>query len=583
MFLLQLDKRRIELEKSRIELENKRVQLEKNSLQHKITIETKAPIIFSCVVLSRLAYFSSNHFLALYLNIFGPIIKKEELEKIAGVKFSDKNILKNEDELSDAPMTGRSQIFTQGTTLKEAAKAINSKVQESVASGNKKSGDFKNNKVFEKIGDNYKVAYISISTSNYAGYYILVDTRMPKSIFIIFRGTYSVKSTRAYTRPSSIIPYYDKEEKGKGKEFAVLRGIAKLVIDVYHSIIESMVYLSTKYNENCSDIKVFTTGHSLGGGLATLFANRWAGFQNEVQKGSSLYSKDNYDIFNETICCVAIASPRVFNKKLAADFCTRINEGKIIYVRLRTRGDPVPALPSDIFGFAHPCSSEEDTPNTISIVGKYPLRRNFKWGPYDYYDTPQNWEKTGTQIALSNAMSHTNYYYINFLNSVDLRAFIDEVKNPTCSIVDGFCPIVARFIKGVAHSNQEAASSSFEFKQIFIKLSEFRRKKGTGDNVFFDTLMNRKNFNKLIHKMNTITDKDCYNNTTPEEGEIQKSNEITLDSSEKPIIPISIPEHEDQAGGRRTKNAYRKRLKERKKGDKQTRRKQTRRKQTKRE
>ena len=47
---------------------------------------------------------------------------------------------------------------------------------------------------------------MSISTSNYGGYYILVDSRMPDSIFVVFRGTYSAKSAGSYTKPSSLIP-----------------------------------------------------------------------------------------------------------------------------------------------------------------------------------------------------------------------------------------------------------------------------------------------------------------------------------------------------------------------------------------
>ena len=53
----------------------------------------------------------------------------------------------------------------------------------------------------------HTVAYISISTSNYAGYYILVDTRMPNSIFVLFRGTYSAKSAGSYSKPTSIVPF----------------------------------------------------------------------------------------------------------------------------------------------------------------------------------------------------------------------------------------------------------------------------------------------------------------------------------------------------------------------------------------
>ena len=62
--------------------------------------------------------------------------------------------------------------------------------------------------------------------------------------------------------------------------FGVLIGINKILEDVYHSIIESMVYLSKTYLKASSpeSVKVFTTGHSLGGALTTLFTADWKEF-----------------------------------------------------------------------------------------------------------------------------------------------------------------------------------------------------------------------------------------------------------------------------------------------------------------
>ena len=61
-------------------------------------------------------------------------------------------------------------------------------------------------RIIEHKTNDYKVAYINISTSNYAGNWVLVDTRLPDTIFVIFRGTYSPKSAGSYTKPSSLVP-----------------------------------------------------------------------------------------------------------------------------------------------------------------------------------------------------------------------------------------------------------------------------------------------------------------------------------------------------------------------------------------
>ncbi len=542
------------------------------------TVE-KTPIIFNCVVLSRLAYFTNNHFLKLYLDIFGPIIPVEELKDINNISFSDnrKDILKNADELSDGKAgLEKQKIFKSNNEIKinEIVTDINNTIKAGVdiPPGKKNPPNIQNSDI------KFTVAYISIATSNYGGYYILVDTRMPNSIFVIFRGTYSEKSARAYTKLESLVPYY-----GENKDFGVLRGMGKLLTDVYHSIIESMVYLSEKYLAATIDknekIKVFTTGHSLGGGLTTLFANRWAGFQKKTQVigKQNLYSDPRYKIFDRTICCVAIASPRVLNKKLANDFCDRIKNGKIIYVRLKTRGDPVPALPSDKFGFAHPCSNKDSaiSESEISIKGKSPRTYSTDIFQRGNPNKSQNWEQAGKIRAEINPLSHTTYYYINFANGVDLRAFAPGFSQPRK--VKGEMKrnkgnTVARFILGVwtneykAEENQtrggrrtvvdvprlrpdDAAEeaptldknvmTNVKFKQKFIDLSTARMKpknvKEKGDNVLFDTYIDKSNFEQIFKNMEDITNNDNYNEVSSDFIEtITKAGD-----KRKPYIKIS--------------------------------------------
>ena len=60
----------------------------------------KPAIIFLCVVLSRLAYFTSNHFLDLYINIIGTIIPLDQLT-IINNEGSFNNLVKDPQEFYD--------------------------------------------------------------------------------------------------------------------------------------------------------------------------------------------------------------------------------------------------------------------------------------------------------------------------------------------------------------------------------------------------------------------------------------------------------------------------------------------------
>ena len=246
-------------------------------------------ITFYDTVLSRLAYFTSENFLPAYLDIFGPIIPEKILKSINDAsmdKIFDSSIY-NLSKNTDIPTyTDKNTKFIDFTDMAEKINNVNIKfVNRKLPSAQAppQNGGINIPNVKSIFGKNYKVAYISISTSNYGGYYILVDSRMPNCIFVVFRGTYSAKSTGSYTKPSSIVPFNigkdmspeqlkKKLKEDEGKMFGVLTGINKILDDVYHTIIESMMYLAKTYLEpkGSESIKVFTTGHSLGGGLCSV-------------------------------------------------------------------------------------------------------------------------------------------------------------------------------------------------------------------------------------------------------------------------------------------------------------------------
>jgi len=404
-------------------------------------------------------------------------------------------------------------------------------------------------------GNGFKVAYISISTSNYGGYYILVDTRMPNSIFVVFRGTYSAKSAGSYTNPTSVVPYdiaknlpkqkvAENLKKDQGKMYGVLKGINKILDDVYHTIIESMLYLAETHLKPSSknSIKVFTTGHSLGGGLCTLFAGDWY----ETTR-TSPYNTKPYDIFSKEICCISIASPRVMTPGLANNFCQRVADKQIFYKRITNRGDPVPALPPKGFGIAsegyeHPCSGKKFGKTERNLItmdcGSAMEARPV---PKPVYTKPLECRSSKTSMLSGNisgnALAHTVYLYVNFVTAVPVSQFLSSslpsrVKSKPIEIQrtkDG--ATVARIILGTGIEKNK--SSSIDFKTTFFNLNQLRPKDKqilvTGKDVppttSEDTLMNKRVFSDIIESLKPIEGTN-YNPVTPTDADMYQLTDM---------------------------------------------------------
>ena len=222
------------------------------------------------------------------------------------------------------------------------------------------------------LKDNSQLVFRAISDSNYGTTYVFGDRRAPNLVWVVFRGTANAKSALAYSRPSSLTPtklvdFYGIIDDG-------LIGIFKILQEQIHVILQMAVDVATELNPGVQlapgSIKLLTTGHSLGGAMATAFAGEY------VQQISPYLSRiDGVSIFDINIGCYSLASPRVFGPKEAAAFCclTQASElckkdaaatnviasdsnvkGKISYLRVVTTLDLVTALPKA--GYEHPCS-----------------------------------------------------------------------------------------------------------------------------------------------------------------------------------------------------------------------------------
>ena len=533
-------------------------------------------IVFYHTVLARLAYFTSENFIQAYLEIFGKIIPLHLMQSINNASLDntifDTSIYKLDDH-KDIPVYrngNENERMIDFTVMAQEINNITSKRSKSTQKG----------ETVISIGEE-TVAYVSISTSNYGGYYILFDSRMPDSIFVVFRGTYSAKSAGSYTKPSSLVPtkigtdlpkdqLKRKLEEDQGKMYGVLIGIEKILDDVYHTIIESMVYLSTKYlkAKDPGSIKVFTTGHSLGGGLCTLFTNNWY----ELVR-SPPYNQAPYNVFSEKICCISIASPRVMSPGLTNNFCSKVDKGTILYKRLANRGDPVPVLPKKAIlglteGFEHPCSAKKYA-KTKQALTDMNCSNALKMRPVLKTDlsVSLNCENSKSRFSIdANPLAHTSYLYINFVNAVPVSEFLlssmpSIVKKRLIEIERGKKgETIARMILG-----ENISSKKLQFKSMYFTLNDLRPK---GKQITSmdpnkppvlsgDSLMNANIFNQqIIKNMKVIPSGSSLNEVKPDE--------LTNIQGAKIAMPDVDGIMDDKVGGRKKKRRTRKKKQSRK-------------------
>ncbi len=241
----------------------------------------------SCI-LSRLSYMNNINFLHYYDEIFKIPKLKDQLHKIKEVRDED--------------------IFEP--------------IVNNIETINKKINIITKKHLVHKYDVSTNVKYISISTSNYSSVYIIADKLM-NTIFIAFRGTYSLKSALAYFKLTSIEPY----KICKNNPGGLVLGIFKIIGEFFYTIKESIHFLSSTFLKT-QNYKLVTTGHSLGGGCSQIF--------------SYILVKQNPKI---KITCVTFGGPRVFNKYIVDKFNSYIERNIIMFRRYVTNGDPITLLP----------------------------------------------------------------------------------------------------------------------------------------------------------------------------------------------------------------------------------------------
>jgi len=387
--------------------------------------------------------------LAKQINIINKEVnnKKEldELEKINHLQTDLPNIYKGINEHTPQGMTNANnddipitlvdvkEILTSNNELHDEEKYnLIKKLEKIINKGNFKA--FRKSYILSVLDKEYRkqmVKYISIATSNYGEIYVVADKRMTSTIFLIFRGTYSAKTAAAYSKPTSLIPLnIGIDENGKSESY--LFGIFKITIEVIHTILESLRYLSVNFlNKDPGSVKIITTGHSLGGAMATNFAYLWM----KIRK-TPPYNSSPYEILSENIGCFSLGAPRSINTGISEMFCNYVLEKKITYLRIITKGDPVPLLPFKTTYFSHPC---EDSVS-IKKIKEHPDFDEFEKCnglitmrpvPNVAYNSNLDCLSYNTRLYISNPISHTIYLNILYINAVDIKNFASSAVSFT--------------------------------------------------------------------------------------------------------------------------------------------------------
>ena len=398
-------------------------------------------------ILSRLSYMNNTNFLHYYDEIFKIHELKTQLHKIKDV--SDENIFE--------PIVNNIDII------------------------NKKINTITKKHLIEKNDDSSNVKYVCISTSNYSSVYIIAD-KLTNTIFIAFRGTYSIKSAVSYFKFTSIEPYKICNNNPSG----LILGIFKIVGEIFYTIKESIHFLSSTFLKT-NNYKLVSTGHSLGGGCSQIF--------------SYFLVKQNPKI---KITCVTFGGPRVFNKYLVDKFNNYIERNIIMFRRYVTNGDPITLLPLTTKrgnnSYYHP-DEENDKMDYTAIYCKNMKRT----------------QRVKCNLRNKTKKNKPNIKFHGMYLGVSYSGAGEDITNYKKEIVRSSGNTVCRIIFGGNNEKSRAVffllddvKTKTEIHNVFDKVIKKIKKKFTTDYKHQDIYMNTTIFNKLFKK-SVVLDDDNMN------------------------------------------------------------------------
>ena len=426
-------------------------------------------ISFICAVNCRLAYMNDHEFLGHYSQIYGKIIPDKLLEMMNTQVMTNgiNGILNDKQMFGDEtfglqPFVSKNEFGGQGLQFLPWAQQINIVNGEQRIDANTPNCSTE----VEKTEPNPNLVFLTIATSNYSEIYIVGDKRLPSIVTVIFRGTSDAKSAGSYVKPSSVKSMWTGNIAGLGpgmnseNKEKFLFGIYKILMDTIHALMDSVNYVANQINPSGGDgsVTIISTGHSLGGALATIFGYVYVSHISNLPNHSTLYPK-----LNLNIGCFSLGSPRVFSINLAKRFCqlTQNNQevykddqeyqqfiqqanikGRITFLRIVSYKDPVPMLPPSKFGFEHPCSGDERTRKNTNVdclvqienslstrcaaTKRIAMTYNFQDLPLNCVDTKEAREKglQGPSLAKNLMSYHTEYLGISFIGGIHFENII---------------------------------------------------------------------------------------------------------------------------------------------------------------
>jgi hypothetical protein len=459
---------------------------------------------FYGAVLSRLAYLDDNNFYKNYVSIMGPVIHEKILISINSV--SSDNLRGLLDDQTLYGLTGGSDdIFSQYEYTYQGKNFIDFvklKMPQNVNIINREVTAEQQFVVQGTTPPDSTVRYISIGWSNYGEVYVVADKRMPNTILVLFRGTYSAKTAALYSKPTSIVPLtVCTNAKGEKQQF--LYGIFKATTELIHTIIEATRFLAWDFlgARDPNSVKIITSGHSLGGAMSTNFAYLWMSV-----KQTAPYTDAPYNVLANNIVCLSYGSPRCMSSSVARTFCNFVAENKILYLRVTTRGDPIPGLPPKT-GFQHPCSHDKEMRKKVSEDCNNLL--NIKTKEHVFFGKDLDCQNSKTRIYLPAPIAHTFYLDILFMRAVDIGKFIAGIGFSKEVLRTDTKSTVCRLIM----------CENYNYKAIFFDVNKARQAPTNLDNKLTEELSEEKGVN-----MDEI-----------------KSDAVPGEAVEEPKIPIGDP------------------------------------------
>ena len=174
---------------------------------------------------------------------------------------------------------------------------------------------------------------------------------------------------------------------------------------VLNTLSYSILYLSKTFlnvdNEPPQPATVFSFGHSLGGGLSTLFSLKYVGIHD-------ILPDIDKPFLNPNIICLSNAAPRVLNKTAMETFMVLVLAGRIKFLRQWTKGDWVPTVPQQNLGYFHPKKGD--------VVTTLKLKQTWnKTSPYYVaYEKSLEGRYGDSTGSFTSTIAHSFQTYINF-------------------------------------------------------------------------------------------------------------------------------------------------------------------------